>query len=152
MRIRDRIHIAGLLALLGLLPLASDAGPNQAACCNASLPAPSPPGDEDYFSIPSGVPNVMILLDNSGSMLDLPVDVVYPATMPATGGTCSGNPLNAFTAQKSNLPYDNGRTSAYVTDAPPWGRYGQAGGCTGDNCLFDPTAYYQLGNWTQATA
>ncbi len=154
MRTRDKIrNLAFALLLCLALPMAGDAGtPNQAACCNTSLPPPAPPGDEDYFSIPGGTPNVMILLDNSGSMAELPNNIVYPSTTPATGGTCSGNALNAYTANRKSVPYDNGQTSSLVVDTPPWGGYGQAGGCTGDNCLFDPTAYYRNGVWTYTSA
>ncbi len=155
MRTWDKVRNAVFALLLCLaLPLASDAGtPNQAACCNTSLPPPAPPGDEDYFSIPGGTPNVMLLLDNSGSMQDLPIPITYPSTTPATGGTCTGTIFDGFTARKKSVPYDNGRTSGYVADSPPWGGYGQPGGCSGDNCLFDPTAYYRSGgwNWTSAT-
>src|SRR6266542_2395862 len=73
-----------LLALLVLLPLAGDAA-NDFQCCNlASSFATSlfggGNGDEDFFTVPAGSPNLMILLANSSSMLDSPQPLPFPGS------------------------------------------------------------------------
>lgn len=63
------------LAALAVLPLHADGG--QAECSNAttslaSLRNDPTAGDEAFFKLPSGPANVMLLLDVSGSMMDVP--------------------------------------------------------------------------------
>src|SRR5512143_1899050 len=72
-----RLPLLGPAALVALavLPLHADGG--QAECGNASTSLASlrndpTAGDEAFFKLPSGPANVMLLLDVSGSMLDLP--------------------------------------------------------------------------------
>jgi type IV pilus assembly protein PilY1 len=156
MRARTRsIVLAAVCALA--LPLASDAGipvppASKTPCCTVADAPPPPPtkGDEEFFSIPGGVPNVMLVVDNSGSMLGLPRTMTYPTTWPASNGTCSGHWLNAFSSKRSATPYDNGYSTPLVVDAPPWGlarceaRQAQpTGNDVRDYCLFRPTSYYK---------
>jgi type IV pilus assembly protein PilY1 len=140
------------LALLGaaVLPLAGDAAlpepvptASKAACCNVAdaPPPPLPKGDENFFNIPSGVPNVMILLDNSGSMeSELPrtISTTYPIDytgVTATGGCAlpDTSPLgklsSTWTASTTTIPpYDSGyktyfdaaKTLVALDDTPKW--------------------------------
>jgi len=174
-------HLSSLgpgLALLLVLPLRTDGG--QAECCNLTTSLASTvnnpvAGDEKFFSLPVGPANVMLLVDTSGSMVNLPqcgdmnggwgswnvagqASCIWP-TLPAlpTGnttasvGSCdmTGNTqlswMNAVTPT-SNLP-DPGRANSLLTDAPSWGS-----SCTGNACMFSPTAYYRYGDWTETTA
>jgi type IV pilus assembly protein PilY1 len=154
-RTRPLVLVALLCALA--LPLAGDAGipvppASKTPCCTVADAPPPPPskGDEEFFSIPAGVPNVMLVVDNSGSMLGLPREMSYPTSWPATNGTCSGHWLNGFSARKSATPYDNGYSTALVADDPAWGlarcQLRQAeptGNDVRDYCLFRPTSYYK---------
>ncbi len=144
-----------LVAALALLPLAGDATNNVNCCTVATSFATSlfggGNGDEDFFSVPAGSPNLMILLGNSSSMLDFP----NPLPFPGSGGTTAtwnastddnstaldplicnvltGSATCAFGAAtvssttsvvaSSTKPYDNGNASAtaQVNDTPPWG-------------------------------
>lgn len=104
MRARPLSLLAAALLLAFVLPLIDDAAEpvpsaSKAPCCNTfdQAPPPVPTGDEAFFNIPGGVPNLMLLLDNSGSMGGLPRDLVaysnaasvptytYPGTPTATG-------------------------------------------------------------------
>jgi hypothetical protein len=146
----------GLLVTATLL-LANDAGaqvpPASRAPACLAVDAPPPPadrGDEKFFNIPGGVPNVMILLDSSGSMRDLANPIPYPATWPASGGTCSTALYAPLVARRTPTPFDNGFDTGVVVDDPPWG----LGRCTsvarpaGDNvadaCLFRGDSYYKM--------
>jgi type IV pilus assembly protein PilY1 len=164
----------GLLAL-GALPLVGDAAipvppASKAACCNVAdtPPPPDPTGDELFFNIPGGVPNVMLLMDTSGSMLELPRDVIYPTAWPASNGTCDrtwltanspkdtlGNPtatwLNDFTPLRSATPFDNGYNTGTMVDDPPWGQARceakqprPAGDQAADWCFFRADSYYKF--------
>jgi type IV pilus assembly protein PilY1 len=119
-------------AVLVALPLGGDAGITPPAVTTAACfsnagraPPPDATGDEPFFRLPTGTPNVMVLLDTSGSMLDFPVDLAYPSTTttgwPASHGTCSVPSLDAVTARITATPFDNGYTTPLVTDDPPWG-------------------------------
>ncbi len=164
MRARHLPYLGLVLLLCAALPLRTHGG--QAACCNVSGSEragmfPGGNGDEQFFAVPNGPPNVMVLLDSSGSMLDFPTDIKWPSSYPASKGTCTGTSLNAFTAKRSNTPYDNGFTLGTLTDTPPWG----LASCTAVNsCLFRPTSYYKgpvanssgsqtaRGKWNTSTA
>jgi type IV pilus assembly protein PilY1 len=156
-----KLHLAGrrvpLLLLAGLLPLLVIADApvpippvSEAGCCNlassyTSSLFPGGNGDEGFFALPVGAPaNAMILLDTSGSMMELPNALVV-SSPPATGtGTCSGTSLDAVAGTNElndhTPPYDNGNGNAFTPDSPPWGlaRCNQ----TGDTCLFAPDRYY----------
>jgi type IV pilus assembly protein PilY1 len=71
---RKRLLLVAILAL-ALLPLMDHA--DQATCCASSSSLASTAkgavvGDEAFFKLPTGPSNVMFLLDNSGSMAELP--------------------------------------------------------------------------------
>ncbi len=96
MRARHLKLLALVLALAAILPIEGDAAipvppASQAACCNTAdqIPSPAPTGDEIFFNIPGGVPNVMVLLDSSGSMMDMPQTIRFPNTAAfAANGSC----------------------------------------------------------------
>ena len=140
------------LALLFLCaaPFVTDGLVNNAACCNLASSFTSSifqggNGDEEFFAVPGGPPNVMFLLDNSGSMNELP----NPPPVPASGtGTCSGTWLDQYTALRTNVPYDNGYTTSLLTDNPSWG----TGRCSGSTCLFVGTSYYRYQDWSDDSA
>jgi type IV pilus assembly protein PilY1 len=143
------------LALLCAAPFVSDAG-NNVACCNLASSMMNSifaggNGDEEFFTVPGGASNVMILLDDSGSMVDfpkaLPNDWPNPA-IPAGIVKCSGTYLDAYTALRTNIPYDNGFTTGEVKDDPPWG----LGKCVGNACLFNGTAYYRSWDYGPSSA
>src|SRR5512137_580019 len=142
-----RRPLAALLSLLlvGLAPLVSDAGAGQARCCNLASSFtqnlfPGGSGDEDFFTVPGGPPNVMMLLDSSGSMLNFPKALPFPAGLSASQGTCSVAEFedvaaarlvagqstyeSAFSYSTTNNPA-NGNSNN-----PPWvtGRCGGTGG------------------------
>jgi type IV pilus assembly protein PilY1 len=153
--------LAGLA--LAFLPLATDGG--QGECCNLATSLTSTVvgpvnGDETFFKLPTGPANVMMLLDVSGSMDDLPQcangwgssPCGYPTFSGPTNstnravtftytGTCStGGWMDAITL--STTYADPGRSNTLLTDSAPWGN-----GCTGNACLFDPGAVYVYGSW-----
>src|SRR5574342_875476 len=152
MKRSDRNLTLGLGLLLALcLPIVGDGQVNNAACCNLASSFQSSifqggTGDEEFFAVPGGPPNVMILLDNSGSMLgELPNGL--PPVASGTG-TCSGTYLDAYVALRTSVPYDNGYTTNLLTDSPPWG----LGTCSGNGCLFLGTSYYRYQAWTVNSA
>jgi type IV pilus assembly protein PilY1 len=186
MRARHLKLFALVLALAAVLPLAGDAAipvppASQAACFNTAdqIPSPAPVGDETFFKIPGGVPNIMVLLDTSGSMFGLPRDVTYPAWSAdnTNRGTCTGHWLNGFTPvngvgapDTTRAPFDNGFNNdggTYDTiDDPSWGLkrcQAKQAKPTGDNqvdyCLFRPDSFYKAvltasdgGGWDSSTA
>ena len=82
---RQRIRRALPLVLaLGALPLTGDATNNIQCCSLATSFATSlfggGNGDEDFFSVPAGSPNLMVLLSNSSTMLDFPNPLPFPTT------------------------------------------------------------------------
>ncbi|HEY6005761.1 MAG TPA: PilC/PilY family type IV pilus protein [Anaeromyxobacter sp.] len=188
MRSRKSSTLALALLCLAAIPFVSDAGisvppPSKAACCAVFEPPPPPPpaGDEEFFRTGGGVPNVMLLLDTSGSMLEFPRDIEWPA-LGLSGsntfqslGTCS--PQTPFKGDstvydiadpKYDVPYDNGYRTSLVTDDPPWG----LGQCTlkqarpttdaaTDYCLYRADSFYKFVNganqsggtfWAQTSA
>lgn len=229
MRTKPSTWLTLTLALAVVLPLASDgAGEclNSTTTLAAGVNDPVN-GDEMFFKLANGAANVMLLIDNSGSMAWLPQcpygnwgstantdegiqgcrtptitapDSPSPATVstPIVNGTClpatdtanlvkSGTgvwgPLNAATHawMEKVVPQeryaDPGRGIQYAADGttvlqddrPPWGgpqptittpttwlNYKDQAtdkNCTGNNCLFDPGAYYLPNDWgiTSAT-
>ena len=166
-----------LLVAAALLPLRTDSA--NANCCNvttslaSTINAPTA-GDEAFFKLPSGPANLMLLLDNSGSMGEFPQcgdngwnngiaactspTLAAPTPTPdgvntfqAVTGTCTPSSLNSSLAwmeqvtPTTQLP-DPGRSNALVADNPTWGT-----GCSGNNCIFDPSAYYFYGDWSASS-
>lgn len=207
------------LAAALVLPLASDGA---GECSNATTTLASGitdpvNGDEAFFKLANGAANVMLLVDNSGSMAwlpqcpygnwgstnntnegiqgcrtptitapDTPADRTKPdplvngTCLPATdtdnlvkSGTGTWGPLNATTHawMEAVVPQeryaDPGRGvqrdalgNVLQDDRPPWGGP-QTGlttwlnytsqavdrNCVGDDCLFDPNAYYFPNDW-----
>ncbi|BDG09096.1 pilus assembly protein [Anaeromyxobacter paludicola] len=156
MRISSRPlrNLAFLLACC-LAPFASDAV-NDVACCNLAASFGTSifqggNGDEDFFSVPGGSANLMILLDNSSSMLDFPNPLPFPSSWPtSTRGVCSGTALDAYTGLRTQTPYDNGATNGSgnypLADNPPWSlancKAASTDGGTG-TCLFNGASYYR---------
>ncbi len=155
MRARHLKPLALALISAAFLPLAGDAAiavppASQAACCNTAdqIPSPSPTGDETFFKIPGGVPNIMVLLDSSGSMQEFPQTIRYPtsATFQADGNCDStvdpmpvASPADptprawldvaAAKALASPMPaaepdyrtyYDAAQTLPALVNSPPW--------------------------------
>ncbi|BDG04277.1 pilus assembly protein [Anaeromyxobacter oryzae] len=128
---------------------------SSASCCNlasayTSSLFPGGDGDEGFFGLPIGAPsNAMLVLDNSGSMLELPNALQFTtATEPTSGtGLCSGTSLDAYSrtdndeAIDTTPPYDNGTANTFVVDSPPW----SLAKCStsGNSCLFAPARYYR---------
>jgi type IV pilus assembly protein PilY1 len=188
MRARKSSTLALALLCLAAVPFAGDAGitvppASKAACCAVFEPPPPPPpkGDEEFFQIPGGVPNVMLLLDTSGSMLEFPRDIAWPALSLSgsntfqTVGTCTpqtpfkdDNTAYDITDTKYDVPYDNGYGTGLMTDDPPWG----LNRCTAkqarpttdaatDFCLYRADSFYKFVNggnqsggtfWAQTSA
>lgn len=176
MRMRKQQLGTAVMALVALafLPLASDGGVPES--CNmatslASQVAGPVAGDESFFTLPVGPANIMLLLDSSGSMDDLPQCFngwgSGSCTPPAISvgdhqaeGTCdlSRSPgldwMNDYTPTATYADPGHGRAyfdppanTIALDDRPNWGA-----GCVGDNCLFDPTAYYGYGGWNETSA
>lgn len=205
-----RIRLATSVALVTLgaliLPLASHGA---GECCNAattlaaSVNEPTA-GDEGFFKLSNGASNVMLLIDNSGSMFTFPQctsmtgwggdgcnfgtgTVSAPATPTSkttakilVNGTCTPRTdgISALAWMEDVKPrcdyadpghgVDLDGATVLQNDRPPWGGPGVATGvvpdapngepcaatwlnytnaatdkpCSGDNCLFDPHAYY----------
>lgn len=173
MQKRNRTLIFAGLALAAALPLLGDAGipvpsVSQAPCCNTADAAPAPPpdyGDRAFFDIPGGVPNIMLAVDTSGSMLGLPRDVTYPgwsadntkrgSCLAADSWLFAQTPKNSLgLPDTTRAPYDNGYNNdggTYDTvDDPPWGlkrcqakQPRPAGDDADDYCLFRPDSFYK---------
>jgi type IV pilus assembly protein PilY1 len=76
-------------------------------------------------------------------------------------GTCAPD-TDGYTTTASNLKWmeavvpqaaypDTGQTNALLWDCPLWGNGGAGCGtrvCSGDGCLFDPSAYYPKNSWS----
>ncbi len=169
---RNRTLLLAALSLAAVLPLLGDAGipvppASQAPCCNTADAAPPPVanGDEAFFSIPGGVPNIMLTVDTSGSMLGLPRDVTYPtwsndnsrrgSCLAADSWLAAETPRDALgNPDTTRKPYDNGFNNdggTYDTvDDPPWGlkrcevkKARPAGDDVDDYCLFRPDSFYK---------
>jgi type IV pilus assembly protein PilY1 len=169
MRARPASLLALALLCLAVLPLATDAGiapppASKAACCTTFEPPPPPPpdGDREFLEIPGGVPNVMLLLDTSGSMVEFPREIAWQnfalaGANPLTVGTCAlqtpfvnDSTVYDLSDPKYDVPYDSGWTTAEMTDDPPWGH----ARCTAkqprptvdrarDWCMFRADSYYK---------
>jgi type IV pilus assembly protein PilY1 len=171
MRSRPISSLTIALLCLAAVPLATIAAitvppASKAACCTTfePPPPPAPDGDTKFFEIPGSVPNVMLLLDSSGSMKEFPRNLAWQGynlsgTQAQSTGTCAlqtpfVNDTTAYTItdSKYDVPYDNGY-SADVVDDPPWG----LARCTAkqarpttdgatDWCMFRPDSYYKMVN------
>ena len=146
---RSTIGALLLLTLIAIVPLASDAGAGQAKCCNLAASFaqnlfPGGTGDEDFFTVPGGPPNVMVLLDTSASMLNFPKALAFPAGLTASQGSCSvadyadASAARLTAGQKtyeSSFSFTNGNSTS-----PDW----VTGNCgTGSKeCLFDKSKFY----------
>lgn len=136
-------------------------------------------GDEEFFNAsavsgPSAPSSIMFLLDNSGSMTDFPqcsggwgsgnCNPVPAAPSdpsgtfaPTVSTTCTYSGTSAWinnitpTTTDADPGYDDGTVGGvtYLRDAPPWSA---AGGCTGNNCLFQDTAVYAYDSWNETSA
>ena len=132
-------------------------------------------GDEKFFTLPVGPSNVMFMLDVSGSMANIPQcgdanawgdssalatcqwptfgTVSNPSTAGQVNGdgtcTVSGNLawMTSYVPQTTLVDPGNGVASNGLADNPPWGT-----GCTGNNCLFQPTAVYAYDSWNETSA
>src|SRR5512147_2088824 len=80
---RERLRrILPYLLGLALVPLAGDAT-NNINCCNVATSYATSlfgggNGDEDFFTVPGGASNLVILLANTSSMLDFPNKLPFP--------------------------------------------------------------------------
>jgi type IV pilus assembly protein PilY1 len=153
MRARHLKLFALALLSAAFLPLSGDAAipvpaASQAACCNTAdqIPSPSPIGDETFFKIPGGVPNIMVLLDSSGSMQQMPQIIRFPtSTAFNDNGSCDAtvdpmptgtdltprawldtaaaqaiaNPLPAAEPEYRTY-YDAAKTLPAMVNAPAW--------------------------------
>ncbi|MCM2333102.1 MAG: PilC/PilY family type IV pilus protein, partial [Anaeromyxobacteraceae bacterium] len=174
----------GLLALTLLaLPLRSDGGANECFTTSQSYDARihTVSGDEAFFKLPVGPANVMLLLDNSGSMDQLvqcgdggfstsSARCYYPTTgfsTPAAAsgtavGSCSVSGNNAWMNLKDPVGAPLTKATAPALVDPGHGAAPNSiglldaptwgTGCTGDNCLFNPDRYYVYGSWTETGA
>lgn len=171
MRIRKPSRTLLLLAALAFVPLASDGG--QAECCNMTTSLVSTAvgpvdGDESFFKLPTGPANVMLLLDVSGSMLDLPAcpsgwgdtascrtpQLAVPTTNYAPGtkfvyrGMCTPSAYTSPSGDASPLKWmervvpQTALADPGRTNALLTDRPPWGDGCVGNACLFDPDAYY----------
>ena len=114
-------------------------------------------GDVMFFASQSGqLPNVVLILDNSTSMYELPYDVasfpnsafVTKGTTPdasgsfdTTASTCGGNTFFAGLKDANANPYNKG-----TTYAPPDPYYD---GTNGTRKFFDNNSYYRFFEWAQ---
>ncbi|HQR29045.1 MAG TPA: PilC/PilY family type IV pilus protein [Anaeromyxobacteraceae bacterium] len=197
------LWLSALLLAAIVVPIESDGDTAQCRLATGSYQAQvnSPvAGDEQFFRLPSGPSNVMLLLDNSGSMRDLPQcnsyngtsgsdfsrtgtsdpcnapALVAPATstFPNSGnkvgdfrvrGTCYPATDTAITSAERNpkaswmesvtptndLPDPGHAAYSGLTDSPPWIAC-PGTGSNANKCLFDKSAYYTYGSWTQYSA
>lgn len=151
----NKTHVA-LIVACALLPFMSHG--SDASCCSlaTSFAAdlfPGGQGDEDFFTVPGGPPSVMIVLDTSGSMLDFPQALAWPAELQADQGTCSvleyedaaAARLIAGTATfERAISFTGGNASN-----PTWVTTGEdKNGCLAnsagnDDCLFNYSKFYR---------
>ncbi len=100
------LWLSALVLSAGLLPMRSDGDSAQCRNVTTSLSAQvNDPvaGDEAFFKLPSGPSNVMLLLDNSGSMRALPQCDNFDEndfTNTSTSSACSAPPLTAPAASR----------------------------------------------------
>jgi type IV pilus assembly protein PilY1 len=178
MRIRHRLSgVFLLLLLVGVLPLRTHGGQGECANVTTSLASTIDApvnGDEAFFKLPTGPANLMLLMDTSGSMAQFvqcgdnawdggAAACTTPSLTTPTGpqsngsptvvGTCTpytDNPTANAALQwmeaivpKADLPDPGHPANSLMNDHPTWGT-----GCTGDNCMFAPDAYYRYGDWS----
>ncbi len=169
-RARIVTALTGAVAVLALLPLESDGG--QAECGNSSRSLASTvnnptAGDETFFTLPVGPANIMLMVDASGSMDQLPqcgdgawagTSSLAACSWPTLQTSGSGTGTCDVSAE-ANLKWmaSYHPTSTYVdkglgtagglVDTPSWGT-----GCSGDNCLFRYDRVYKYGEWTETSA
>ncbi|HVO19471.1 MAG TPA: hypothetical protein VMU15_09455 [Anaeromyxobacter sp.] len=171
--------LTAVAAILLFVPLRSDGG---LPCDNVTTSLQSTvnnpvAGDEKFFTLPVGPSNVMFMLDVSGSMNNIPqcgdgdtwgasnalstcqypsfASLGTPAIDAASAlGTCSVSGNSSLSWMANYDPTANalvdpgfGTASNGLKDLPPWGT-----GCTGNNCLFQPTAVYAYNSWTETSA
>jgi type IV pilus assembly protein PilY1 len=160
------------LAAAAMLPLRTDGG--QSECCNVASSLASTinnptAGDEQFFTLPVGPANLMLLLDTSGSMDELPqcgdsdwaTDLPtcsWPAALPlratnGVNGTCSVSGdanlawMHSYTPTDALVDPGLGLSANGLDDRPTWGT-----GCVGNACLFQPSQIYGYGQWNESTA
>ncbi len=163
------IALSLVVGAAALLPQRGDCGQNECSNTTTSLASTvnNPvAGDEQFFTLPVGTTNLMILLDTSGSMGEPPqcgdgdwsnsnllASCRFP-TMAVNTGTCD-------VRANANLSWmhDYAPTATYVDpgngiepgngliDQPTWGT-----GCTGNNCLFQPSKVYRYASWNETSA
>lgn len=151
-----RTFLNVLLAAAALGTATSSFAQTETECClrgtsasYAGVHSIGQEADEKFFTVKGAPPNMMVLLDTSGSMKDLPVPPWVASTSPETA-RCK-NPVydaiikaGAFDMSKSYPPSDLG-----VAPCP-------APGCwTGDKGfpdLFKELSFYRYRDWTDSTA
>jgi hypothetical protein len=184
-----RRNLLGALALVlslataVVLPMRGDCGQDECANTTTSLASTvnNPvAGDEQFFTLPVGTTNLMILLDTSGSMGELPQCgdgdwgssaalstcswPVYPAPASlsvgqgATFSTCDVR-ANANLAWMHD--YDPNVESLVDPGLGDLSTSSPAGlrdvpswgtGCTGNNCLFQRDSVYGYASWNETSA
>lgn len=170
------------LALLAL-PLRSDGGADECFTTSQSYDATihTVSGDESFFKLPVGPANVMLLLDNSGSMDQLvqcgdggfssgSSRCYYPTTGFSTPAAASGTAVGSCTVSGNNgwmnlkdaagLPLT--KVTAPTLVDPGHGAVANSiglldappwgTGCAGDACLFDKDRLYAYGSWSETGA
>jgi type IV pilus assembly protein PilY1 len=90
-------------------------------------------------------------LPNPGSANTSPTYTVTGTCTPSTFDVASVTSLAWMESVTPLTTYaDPGRTNSLLWDCPPWGNGGAGCStvCSGNNCLFDPTAYYFYDDWS----
>ncbi len=141
------------LALLAGVAVAADAGAQSTVpCClrgtSQSLTRVNNVGsdaDEKFFTVRGAPPNLMFVLDTSGSMRELPIEPNAASTR--AQGTGCGNALydailtaKGFSMSNSYPPFDQG------VDPANWN------GDTGFPDLFQENSFYRYREWSTTTA
>jgi len=171
------------LAVAGMMPLRSDGG--QAECCNVTTSLASTinnptAGDEQFFTLPVGPANVMLLLDTSGSMDNIPQcgdanntawagsqalptctwpTLPTPSSAPAVGSAASASTCDV--RGNANLAWMHSYDPTLTALVDPGLGTASNGlvdeptwgtGCVGDACLFQPGRIYGYGSWGETSA
>jgi len=145
--------LTGAVAVLALLPLESDGGQAECGMSSRSLASTvnnPTAGDETFFTLPVGPANIMLLLDASGSMNELPqcgdasdawaasgalATCQWPTLTPPSGsagsvsgvGSCdmTGNAnlawMHGYTPTATLVDPGLGTASNGLRDTPTWG-------------------------------
>jgi len=171
------------LAAATLLPLRGDCGQNECANTTTSLASTvnNPvAGDEQFFTLPVGTTNLMILLDASGSMGELPQcgdgdfgssgalatckwpTYPDPASLSVgAGATFSTCDVSANANLKWMHDYDPNANALADPGLGNLSAMTPAGlrdtptwgtGCTGNNCLFNKDSIYAYASWNETSA